>query len=64
MHRMEGAMSKTEALYLGLTIGACLVFVMTVAFVDWRGRERPRSPREQSRLDGVEEADAAKHWLA
>ena len=56
-------MSKPEALYLGLTIGACLVFVMTVAFVGWWSRTRPRS-REQSLLDSVEEADAARHWLA
>jgi hypothetical protein len=60
---MEEAMSKPEALYLGLTIGACLVFVMTVAFVGWWSRTRPRS-REQSLLDSVEEADAARHWLA
>jgi hypothetical protein len=56
-------MSKPEALYLGLTIGACLIFVMTVAFVGWWSRERARPPRERSLLDGVEEADAARHWL-
>jgi hypothetical protein len=61
---MEKAMSKPETLYLGLTIGACVVFALVVAFVGWWSRERPRSAREQSLLDSVEEADAATHWLA
>jgi hypothetical protein len=57
-------MSKVEIAFLVTAIGACLVFMASVAFVDWQGRDRPRSTRDQPLLDHEEEADAAGHWRA
>jgi hypothetical protein len=61
---MEGTMSKLEIVFLAVAIGACLIFIVIVAFIDWRGWDRSRLRRDQALLDSEEEVDAAKHWLA
>ena len=61
---MEGTMSKVEAAFLTIAIGASLVFMVAVLLVDWWSWDSRRSTGAQTLLDSEEEIDAARHWRA
>ena len=57
-------MSKVEAAFLTIAIGASLVFMVAVLLVDWWSWDSRRSTGAQTLLDSEEEIDAARHWRA
>jgi hypothetical protein len=55
---METNMSNIEKAYLVLVIGACIIFVVTIGWVDWSSGRRPARNKEQAQSGTGADADS------